>query len=192
MAWRIKPKRRAAVLPGRGVGRCGSTAPVGPDLPATTVPHISPQPWMPHLPHRCLNASAATTTRFAPLLLMQVFQYRELCARCWRIPVARRTMLHVWRAGEAGIHCSVLCRRTDLTLSELRSLLTSMYHGLRRFQRERGCRTSRCRAISSIPTLPRWRRLICSSSGCLAGCNGLKRPCVEPQQAYLHEGRRRF
>ena len=93
---------------------------------------------MPHLPHRCLNASAATTTRFAPLLLMQVFQYRELCARCWRIPVARRMMVHVWRAGEAGIHCSVLCRRTDLTPSELRSLLISMYHGLRRFQRERG------------------------------------------------------
>ncbi len=30
-------------------------------------------------------------------------------------PVARRTMLHVWRAGAAGIHRSALCQRAELT-----------------------------------------------------------------------------
>ncbi len=53
-------------------------------------------------------------------------------------PVARRMMLHVWRAGESGIHRSALCQRTELTPAELRSLLMRVGHALQRFQRERG------------------------------------------------------
>ena len=53
-------------------------------------------------------------------------------------PVARRMALHVWRAGEVGIHRSVLCRHAELTPGELRSLLMRMGHALRRFQRARG------------------------------------------------------
>ena len=64
-------------------------------------------------------------------------------------PVARRTMLHVWRAGERGIHRSALCQRTELTPAELRSLLMRMYHALRRFQRERGMTLSRPVAANS-------------------------------------------
>ena len=56
---------------------------------------------------------------------------------------ARRVVLNVWRAGGAGIHRSVLCRRTELSPAELRALLVSMGHALRRFQRERGMRLSR-------------------------------------------------
>ena len=57
--------------------------------------------------------------------------------------VARRMMLHVWRAGERGIHRSALCQRAELTPAELRSLLMRMGHALRRFQRERGTTLSR-------------------------------------------------
>ena len=57
--------------------------------------------------------------------------------------VARRMALHVWRAGERGIHRSALCQRTELTPGELRSLLMRMGHVLRRFQRERGMTLSR-------------------------------------------------
>ncbi len=56
---------------------------------------------------------------------------------------ARRVVLQVWQAGGAGIHRSVLCRRTELTPEEVRGLLVSMGHALRRFQRERGLRLSR-------------------------------------------------
>ena len=58
-------------------------------------------------------------------------------------PVARRMALHVWRAGEVGIHRSALCQRVELTPSELRSLLMRMGHALRRFQRERGLKLPR-------------------------------------------------
>ncbi len=58
-------------------------------------------------------------------------------------PVARRMTLHVWRAGEAGIHRSALCQRADLTPAELRSLLMRMNHVRRRFQQERGMRLPR-------------------------------------------------
>ena len=64
-------------------------------------------------------------------------------------PVARRTMLHVWRAGERGIHRSALCQRTELTPAELRSLLMRMSNVLRRFQRERGMTLSRPVAANS-------------------------------------------
>ena len=58
-------------------------------------------------------------------------------------PAARRMARHVWRAGEVGIHRSVLCQRTELTPGELSSLLMRMGHALRRFQRERGVTLSR-------------------------------------------------
>ena len=58
-------------------------------------------------------------------------------------PTARRMVLHVWQAGAAGIHRSVLCRRTELTPAELRSLLMRMGHALRRCQRERGMTLAR-------------------------------------------------
>ena len=56
---------------------------------------------------------------------------------------ARRVVLQVWQAGDAGIHRSALCRRTELSPAELRGLLVSMGHALRRFQRERRMRLSR-------------------------------------------------
>ena len=58
-------------------------------------------------------------------------------------PAARRMALHVWRAGAAGIHRSVLCQRNELTPGELRSLLMRMGHAFRRFQQERGVALSR-------------------------------------------------
>lgn len=58
-------------------------------------------------------------------------------------PAARGVARHVWRAGEAGIHRSALCQRTELTPGELSSLLMRMGHALRRFQRERGVTLSR-------------------------------------------------
>ena len=58
-------------------------------------------------------------------------------------PAARRTALHVWRAGDAGIHRSVLCQLTELTRTELGSLMMRMGHALRRFQREHGVTLSR-------------------------------------------------
>ena len=64
-------------------------------------------------------------------------------------PEARRMALHVWRAGAAGIHRSVLCQRGELTSGELRSLLVRMSHALRRFQRERGLALSRPVAADS-------------------------------------------
>ena len=64
-------------------------------------------------------------------------------------PAARRMALHVWRAGEAGIHRSALCQRTELTPAELRSLLMRMGHALRRFQQERGMTLSRPVAANS-------------------------------------------
>ena len=63
--------------------------------------------------------------------------------------VARRMALHVWRAGERGIHRSALCRRTELTPAELRSLLMRMGHALQRFQWERGMTLSRPVAANS-------------------------------------------
>ena len=60
-----------------------------------------------------------------------------------------RVAFHVWRAGEAGIHRSVLCQRGELTPGELRSLLVRMSHALRRFQRERGLALSRPVAADS-------------------------------------------
>ena len=64
-------------------------------------------------------------------------------------PESRRVALHVWRAGAAGIHRSVLCQRGELTPGELRSLLVRMSHALRRFQRERGMTLSRPVAADS-------------------------------------------
>ncbi len=64
-------------------------------------------------------------------------------------PAARRMALHVWRAGETGIHRSALCQRTELTPAELRSLLMRMGHALRRFQRERGLKLPRPVAANS-------------------------------------------
>ena len=53
-------------------------------------------------------------------------------------PVARRMALHVWRAGDGGIHRSALRQRAELTPAELISLLMRVGHALRRFRRERG------------------------------------------------------
>ena len=64
-------------------------------------------------------------------------------------PTARRMALHVWRAGEVGIHRSVLCQRAELTPMELRSLLMRMGRALRRFQQERGMTLSRPVAANS-------------------------------------------
>ena len=64
-------------------------------------------------------------------------------------PAAKRMARHVWRAGEVGIHRSVLCQRTELTSGELSSLLMRMGHVLRRFQRERGLALSRPVAANS-------------------------------------------
>ena len=64
-------------------------------------------------------------------------------------PAARGMARHVWRAGAAGIHRSDLCRRTELTPGELRSLLMRMGHTLRRFQRERGLALPRPVAANS-------------------------------------------
>ncbi len=63
---------------------------------------------------------------------------------------ARRVVLQVWRAGDGGIHRSALCRRAELSPAELRGLLVSMGHALRRFQRERGMRLSRP-VVSNAP-----------------------------------------
>ena len=56
---------------------------------------------------------------------------------------ARRMAQHVWRAGAAGIHRSVLYQRAALTPGEPGSLLMRMGRALRRFQRERGVTLSR-------------------------------------------------
>ena len=64
-------------------------------------------------------------------------------------PAASRMALHVWRAGEAGIHRSALCQRAALTPGELRSLMMRMGHALRRFQQERGVTLSRPLAANS-------------------------------------------
>ena len=64
-------------------------------------------------------------------------------------PMARRVALHAWRAGAVGIHRSDLCLRTELTPTELGSLLMRMGHALRRFQRERGMTLSRPVAANS-------------------------------------------
>ena len=58
-------------------------------------------------------------------------------------PAARRMARHVWRAGEAGIHRSALCQRTELTPGELRALLMRVGHALRRFQQKHGVALSR-------------------------------------------------
>ena len=63
---------RRLVRNNRALRRYGSTAPVGPDLPTTTVLRISLQPWMPHLPHRCFTTSVATIARFILHLPVQV------------------------------------------------------------------------------------------------------------------------
>ena len=63
---------------------------------------------------------------------------------------ARRLVLHVWEAGDTGIHRSVLCRRAELSPAELRGLLMSMGHALRRFQQQRGMRLSRP-VVSNAP-----------------------------------------
>ena len=64
-------------------------------------------------------------------------------------PAARRMARHVWRAGEVGIHRSVLCQRAELTLGELHSLLMRVGHALRRFQQEHGVALSRPVAANS-------------------------------------------
>ena len=64
-------------------------------------------------------------------------------------PAGRRMALHVWRSGERGIHRSALCRRTELTPAELRSLLMRMGHALRRFQLEWGMTLPRPVAANS-------------------------------------------
>ena len=64
--------------------------------------------------------------------------------------MARRVLLHVWRAGDTGIHRSVLCRRAELSPEELRRLLVSMGHALRQFQQQRGMRLSRP-VVSNAP-----------------------------------------
>ena len=64
-------------------------------------------------------------------------------------PTARRMALHVWRAGSAGVHRSILCQRTELTPAELRSLSMRMGRALARFQRERGVMLSRPVAANS-------------------------------------------
>ena len=64
-------------------------------------------------------------------------------------PAARGVARHVWRAGEAGIHRSALCQRTELTPGELSSSLMRMGHALRRFQRDRGMTLSRPVAANS-------------------------------------------
>ena len=64
--------------------------------------------------------------------------------------VARRMMLHVWRAGERGIHRSALCQRAELTPAGLRSLLMRTGHALGRFQRERGMTLPRL-AVGNSP-----------------------------------------
>lgn len=64
-------------------------------------------------------------------------------------PVGRRMARHVWRAGEAGVHRSALCRSAELTPAELRSLLMRMGHALRRFQRDRGVALPRPLAANS-------------------------------------------
>ena len=64
-------------------------------------------------------------------------------------PTARRMALHVWRAGAAGIHRSVLCQRTELGPAELRSMLMRMGHRLRRFRQERRVMLSRPVAANS-------------------------------------------
>ena len=64
-------------------------------------------------------------------------------------PMAREMALHVWRAGEVGIHRSALCQRAELTPAELGSLLMRMGHALRRFQRECGVTLSRPVAANS-------------------------------------------
>ena len=56
---------------------------------------------------------------------------------------ARRVVLQVWQAGDAGIHRSALCRRAELSPEELRGRLTSMGHALHRFRREREMLLSR-------------------------------------------------
>ena len=63
---------------------------------------------------------------------------------------ARRVVLQVWRAGDAGIHRSALCRRTELSPAELRGLLIGMAHTLGGFQRHRGMRLSRP-VVSNAP-----------------------------------------
>ena len=55
----------------------------------------------------------------------------------------RRVARHVWWAGEAGIHRSVLCQRAELTPGELRSRVMRMGQALRRFQQEREVTLSR-------------------------------------------------
>ena len=64
-------------------------------------------------------------------------------------PVARRMALQVWRAGEVGIHRSVLCQRAELTPMELRSTLMRMGRALGRFQRERAITLTRPVAANS-------------------------------------------
>ena len=79
-------------------------------------------------------------------------------------PAARRMALHVWRAGAAGIHWSVLCQRAELTPAELRSLMMRWDTRCGGSNRNVGwcCPgrwrpTARCRPTSSIPASPRWR-----------------------------------
>ena len=61
----------------------------------------------------------------------------------------RRMARYVWRAGEAGIHRSVLCQRAELTPAELRSRVMRMGHALRRFQQEHGVTLPRPVAANS-------------------------------------------
>ena len=64
-------------------------------------------------------------------------------------PAVRQMALHVWRAGAAGIHRSVLCQRAEVRPAELGSLLMRMGHALRRFRGERGMMLTRPVAANS-------------------------------------------
>ena len=64
-------------------------------------------------------------------------------------PAGRRVALHVWRAGERGIHRNTLCQRTDLSPVELGTLVMRMGRVLQRFRRERGMALSRPVAANS-------------------------------------------
>ena len=87
---------------------------------------------------------------------------------------ARRVLWHVWRAGERGIHreCTLPTGRPDAG----GVALVADKDGPRAGEVPAGAGhgavagrwrpTARCRAISSTPTSPRWRRPRCLARGC--------------------------
>ena len=92
--------------------------------------------------------------------------------------VARRVMFQVWRAGaKAGIHRNVLCQLYGPVAGGVAHVgdedgprAGEVLSGSGAWRcRGRWRPTARCRAISSTPTLPRWRP-ICSERGCRTSC----------------------